>query len=45
MISYTDVSAAEAKQLIENNPELIVIDVSPHYNGASSESSKLLSFI
>jgi rhodanese-related sulfurtransferase len=29
--SYMDVSAAEAKQLIEDNPDLIVIDVSPHY--------------
>lgn len=29
--SYMDVSAAEAKDLIDNNLELIVIDVSPHY--------------
>ena len=30
--SFTDVTAAEAKDLIDNNPDLIVIDVSPHYN-------------
>lgn len=30
--SYRDVSAAEAKKLIDENPGLIVIDVSPHYD-------------
>ena len=30
--SYMDVSPAEAKDLIDNNPDLIVIDVSPHYD-------------
>ena len=29
--SYTDVSPAEANQLIDDNPDLIIIDVSPHY--------------
>jgi len=29
--SYTDISPAEAKQMIDENPDLIVIDVSPHY--------------
>ena len=29
--SYIDVSAAEAKDLIDNNPDIIVIDVSPNY--------------
>jgi rhodanese-related sulfurtransferase len=29
--NYTDISAAEAKQLIDENPGVIVIDVSPHY--------------
>jgi rhodanese-related sulfurtransferase len=29
---YTDVSAAEAKQLIEDTPNLVIIDVSPHYD-------------
>ena len=28
---YTDVTAAEAKELIDTNPDLIIIDVSPHY--------------
>jgi adenylyltransferase/sulfurtransferase len=28
---YTDVTPAEAKELIDNNPELIIIDVSPIY--------------
>lgn len=28
---YVDVSPQEAKALIDNNPDLIVIDVSPHY--------------
>ena len=29
--SYIDVTPAEAKDLIDNNPDLIIIDVSPHY--------------
>ena len=29
--SYIDVSPAEAKELIDNNPDLIIIDVSPAY--------------
>lgn len=29
--SFTDVTPAEAKDLIDNNPDLIIIDVSPHY--------------
>ncbi len=29
--SYIDVSPAEAKALIDENPDLIIIDVSPHY--------------
>ena len=29
---YIDVSPAEAKELIDNNPDLIIIDVSPNYN-------------
>ena len=29
---YTDVTAAEAKELTDTNPDLIVIDVSPHYD-------------
>ncbi|KYK21140.1 hypothetical protein AYK21_05255 [Thermoplasmatales archaeon SG8-52-2] len=28
---YTDLTAAEAKELIDTNPDLIIIDVSPHY--------------
>ena len=28
---YIDVSPAEAKELIDNTPDLIIIDVSPHY--------------
>ena len=28
---YTDVTPAEAKQLIDDNPDLVIIDVSPHY--------------
>lgn len=31
-LEYTDVSAQEAKTLIDSNPDMIVIDVSPHYN-------------
>ncbi|MBD3248419.1 hypothetical protein GF336_00050 [Candidatus Woesearchaeota archaeon] len=31
-IAYTDVSPMEAKELIDNNPELIIIDVSPNYD-------------
>lgn len=29
---YVDVSPAEAQELIDNNPDLIIIDVSPHYD-------------
>lgn len=29
--SYTDISAAEAKQLIDDDPEVVIIDVSPSY--------------
>ena len=29
---YTDLSASEAKNLIESNPDLVIIDVSPHYD-------------
>lgn len=29
--TYIDVSAMEAKELIDNNPDLIIIDVSPYY--------------
>ena len=29
---YKDVSPAEAKALIDGNPELIIVDVSPHYD-------------
>ena len=29
--SYTDISPAEAKQMIDENPGLIIIDVSPAY--------------
>jgi adenylyltransferase/sulfurtransferase len=28
---YTDVTPAEAKKLIDENPDLIIIDVSPNY--------------
>ena len=31
-VSYTDLSPAEAKALIDNTPDLIIIDVSPHYD-------------
>ena len=31
-VSYTDISAAEAKQLIDDDPEVVVIDVSPIYS-------------
>ena len=31
-ISYMDVTPAEAKELIDTTPDLIVIDVSPHYD-------------
>ncbi len=31
-ISYMDLTAAEAKDLIDNNPDLIIIDVSPAYD-------------
>jgi adenylyltransferase/sulfurtransferase len=30
--TYTDISPAEAKNLIEENPDLIIIDVSPNYD-------------
>jgi len=30
--TYIDVSPAEAKALIDENPDLIIIDVSPHYD-------------
>ena len=30
-ISYVDVTPAEAKALIDANPDLVIIDVSPHY--------------
>lgn len=30
--TYTDVSPAEAKKLIDDNPDLIVLDVSPFYD-------------
>ena len=29
---YTDLSAAEAKEKIDSNPDIIIIDVSPHYD-------------
>lgn len=29
--TYIDISPAEAKELIDQNPDLIIIDVSPHY--------------
>ena len=29
---YIDVTAAEAKDLIDNNEDLVIIDVSPHYD-------------
>lgn len=29
--TYVDVSPAEAKELIETNPDLVVIDLSPYY--------------
>ena len=31
MLAYMDVTPEEAKELIENNPDLIIIDVSPNY--------------
>jgi rhodanese-related sulfurtransferase len=30
--SYVDVTAEEAKELIENNPDMVIIDVSPLYD-------------
>jgi len=30
--SYTDVSPQEAKELIGNNPDIVIIDVSPNYD-------------
>lgn len=32
MAGYMDVTAAEAKELIDNNPDLIILDVSPRYD-------------
>jgi adenylyltransferase/sulfurtransferase len=32
MAAYMDVTPEEAKDLIDNNPNLVVIDVSPHYD-------------
>ncbi len=32
MISYQDITPAEAKELIDNTPDLIIIDVSPNYD-------------
>ncbi|MFC1901444.1 rhodanese-like domain-containing protein [Chloroflexota bacterium] len=29
--TYMDVTPAEAKELIDQNPDLVIIDVSPHY--------------
>ena len=29
--SYVDVTPAEAKELIEKTPDIVIIDVSPHY--------------
>jgi rhodanese-related sulfurtransferase len=29
---YIDVTPAEAKELIDENPDIIIIDVSPHYD-------------
>jgi rhodanese-related sulfurtransferase len=29
--TYTDISAMEAKELIDNNSDIIIIDVSPYY--------------
>lgn len=31
-LTYTDVSAMEAYELIQNNPNLIIVDVSPYYD-------------
>jgi adenylyltransferase/sulfurtransferase len=31
-MTYTDVTPAEAKKLIEDNPNLVIIDVSPYYD-------------
>ncbi len=30
--SYTDLTPAQAKELIDNNPDVIIIDVSPDYD-------------
>jgi rhodanese-related sulfurtransferase len=30
-MSYTDISAMEAKEMIDQNPGIVIIDVSPHY--------------
>ena len=29
--TYIDVTPAEARELIDENPDLVIIDVSPHY--------------
>ena len=29
---YTDLTAAEAKEKIDSNPDIVIIDVSPHYD-------------
>ena len=31
-VAYTDLSPAEAREMIDNNPDLIIIDVSPHWD-------------
>ena len=30
--TYIDVSPAEAQELIDSNPDIVIIDVSPHYD-------------
>lgn len=32
VLSYMDISSMDAQELISNNPDLIIIDVSPSYN-------------
>ena len=32
IIGYTDLTAQEAKDLIDTTPDLVIIDVSPHYD-------------
>ena len=29
---YIDVSPVEAKELIDENPDIVIVDVSPHYD-------------